>query len=75
MSVNLLKLLHDFLSKRRQRLVLNRQVSTWTDVTAGVPQGSIFGPLLFLIYINVLTEVSTNAKLFGDFYIFIFCYS
>ena len=66
-SGNLLKLLRDFSSERRQRVVLNGQASTWTNVTAGVPPGSILGPLLFLIYINDLSEgLSTNAKLFAD---------
>ena len=66
-SGNLLKLLHDFLSERRQRVVLNGQASTWTNITAGVPQGSILGPLLFLMYKNDLSEwLSTNAKLFAD---------
>ena len=46
-SGNLLKFLHDFLSERRQRAVLNVEASTWTDITAGVPQGFILGPLLF----------------------------
>ena len=41
-------LLHDILSERRQRLVLNGQACTWKNVTAGVPQGSILGPLFFL---------------------------
>ena len=54
-------------SERRQRVVLNGHVSTWTNVTAAVPQSSILGPLLFLSYINYLSEgFSTNAKLFAD---------
>ena len=66
-SGNLLKLQRDFLSERRQRVVFNGQTSTWTNVTAGVPQGSIVGALLLLIYINDLSEgLFTNAKLFAD---------
>ena len=66
-SRNLLKLLEDFLKERKQRVVLNGQVSTWKNINAGVPQGSILGPLLFLIYINDLTEgLTTNVKLFAD---------
>ena len=66
-SGNLLKLLRDFLGDRKKRVVLNGQASTWTNVTAGAPQGSILGPLLFLIYINYLSEgPSTNAKLYAD---------
>ena len=63
---NLLKLLRDFLSERRQRVVLNGQSSIWTNFSDGLPPGSILGPL-FLIYINDLSEeLSTNAKLFAD---------
>ena len=66
-SGNLLKLLCDFLSERRQRVVLNGQASAWTNVTAGVLQGSILGPLLFLLYTNDNSEGrSTNAKLLAD---------
>ena len=66
-SGNLLELLADFLKDRKQSIVLNGQVSNWTDVTAGVPQGSILCSLLFLIYINHLAiGLSSNAKLFAD---------
>ena len=66
-SGNLLNLLRDFLNERKQRVILNGQFSRWKNVGAGVSQGSILGPLLFLIYINDLTEgLSTNAKLFAD---------
>ena len=67
-SGNLLNLLKDFLKERKQRVVLNGRVSTWKNINAGVPQDPILGPLLFLIYINDLTEgLTTNVKLFADY--------
>ena len=66
-SGNLLKLLRDCLYCRKQRVVLNGQSSSWESVNARVPQGSILGSLLFLIYINDLSNgVSSNCKLFAD---------
>ena len=66
-SGNLLETLIDFLKDRKQRVVLNVQNSSWANIEAGVPQGSILGPLLFLIYINDLPDnLSTNVKLFAD---------
>ena len=58
-----------FLRSGKQRVVLNGEVSACTNVNAGVPQGSILGPLFFafLIYINDLAgELSSNTKLFAD---------
>ena len=64
---DILNIIIDFLSFRKQRAVLNGQVSHWTSIEAGVTQGSIIGPLLFLIYINDLSDdLSTYAKLFAD---------
>ena len=63
----LLKLIESFLSNRYQRVLLNGQSSTWLPIIAGVPQGSILGPLFFLIYINDLSKnFSSITKLFAD---------
>ena len=66
-SGQLLSLIQNFLKNRKQRTVLNGQASNWGDILAGVPQGSILGPLFFLVYINDLTEnLKCNVKLFAD---------
>ena len=64
-SGNLLKVFKHFLTNRKQRIALNGQSSSWTNVKAGVPQGSIFGPLLFLINIKELPDgLLSNTKHF-----------
>ena len=62
-----LKLIENFLSNRYQRVVLNGQSSSWTEVLAGVHQGSALGPFFLLMYINDLRcGLSSTTKLFAD---------
>ena len=63
----MLCLLIYFLKNRKERVDLTGQFSLWTKVNADIPQGLILRPLLFLIYINDLSNgLQSNSKLFAD---------
>ena len=52
----LLQWVSDYLSDRKQKVVIRNCLSSLKAVNAGVPQGSVLGPLLFLVYINDISE-------------------
>ena len=64
---NLMKWLHSFLTDRLMRVVINGSASEWMAVLSGVPQGSVLGPLLFLLFINDLPDwIKANIRMFAD---------
>ena len=65
----LLRFLKSYLENRKQQVVIGNVSSDWSSVQSGVPQGSIVGPLLFVLFINDITSkisVNTNIALYAD---------
>ena len=57
----------DFLSRGQQRVVINDSISSWQPVKSGIPQSSVLGPVLFLIYINTMPDkITSKIYLFAD---------
>ena len=64
---SLLLWFESYLTGRQQRVIIEGTSSEWKNIKAGVPQGSVLGPLLFLIYINdIATNISSDCFLFAD---------
>ena len=57
----------EFLRERTQQVSVNNHLSSWTKVISGVPQGSVLGPLLFIVYVNELPDfISNKMKMYAD---------
>ena len=67
MEGNFLKWLTDYLNERQQKVIIRGCTSNPKPINAGVPQGSVLGPLLFLIYVNDIADsLLSLTRLFAD---------
>ena len=64
---DVIKWIGKWLTQRRHRVIVDGEISNWKSVLSGVPQGSVLGPILFLIYINDLEDdLSSKVLKFAD---------